>query len=762
MDYRPLYENAIFIAPSSEKGFFDAYRKAFPTSSFDHLTIEEVEAMFHYSYDEEALGFLIAKGYSYPLAKELLKGLCHMKEESYLSKKLQDLYLLFVELKEKGLLYQDAYPFQFFKGRNIVIRGYSDGKRIASALESLPNISLSWDKNPPKREGLPPFYAFNDIHEELHAICNEIAAKLASNVAPEDIVIIGLPEECLYEMARLCSYYHIPFSKKRTASLYDLPFAKKILAKLDGESAEEILLEATKKQWGEDEIAVFLELRFLANLGLEKDRLKSVLEDALKEKKVKRKSKGGINLISGRYFPMGSHVFVMDFSFGKAPKLSRDNAYFTDAEKEELGMATSLDINRRDEKELSALLTREEVCWVSYSASRLGSPVYPSPWAGDNIHTRNGKYEYREERSKEFASFVYASLEDDYQRVRKESPYRAFLGSVLQKETPYDPQFKPFPEAGKKGPLYLSFSGIDSYFKCPFSYYLRHVLHLRDEAPSFYADLGNLLHKVMESVQTKQIDKEAIFEKAKQEVLAGRTLTEKENFFLNAAKNRFFATIDFLQAHYQEMDHPVFLHERVVNLEFAKDIVLTGKIDLALLTGDSPAYVSILDFKTNGKKYDEAKTEFGLELQLPIYAYFATHDATFEGHPLLGVYFVPLLGKSDPSSPGYEKNLVLQGKYEAIPGQQSFDPAPETSGFINKKASAPVENEGELGQALSELAKGQIEMAAERIRNGDFEISPIAIGQMNACAYCPYADVCYRRDDMFRYEEGGDDDEADA
>ena len=762
MDYRPLYENAIFIAPSSEKGFFDAYRQAFPTSSFDTLTIEEVEAMFFYSYDDEALGLLLQKGYSYPLAKELLKGLCHMKDKkTYRSKKLQDLYPLFIELKEKGLFYQDAYPFQFFKGRNIVIRGYSDGKRIASALESLPNISLSWDKNPVQRDDLPPFYAFNDIHEELHALCNEIAAKLASNVAPEDVIIIGFPEECIYEMRRLTAYYHIPFAPRRTASLFELPFAKEVFAKLEEMDASSILQEAMERTWGEDELAVLSKLRFLADLGLPKPQLRSTLEDILKEERVKTKSQGGITLSSNRYFPMGSHVFVMDFSFGKAPKLSRDNAYFTDAEKSELGIATSLEINVRDEKELAALLRREEVEWVSYGASRLGSPVYPSPWAGDNEHTRLAKYEYEEERSKEFARFVYASLEDDYERVRKESPYRHFLGMTVPKEERYDPQFKPFPEAGKKGPLRLSFSGIDSYFKCPFSYYLRHVLHLK-ETPSSGADLGTLLHKAVESVEVKPIDKEAIFEQAKQAVLGDRVLSEKETFFLNHAKRRFFATIDFLQAHYQEMDHPVFLHEKEVNLDFAKDIALTGKIDLALFTGSHPAYVSILDFKANGKKYDETKTEFGLELQLPIYAYFATHDKEFKDHPLLGVYFVPLLGKSDPASPSYVKDLVLQGRYEAVPGQQSFDPNGVTSGFINKKAATPVENKGELGEALSNLAKAQIEVAAEKIRNGDFEIAPIALGQMTGCTYCPYADVCYRRDDMFRYEEGGDDNETDA
>ena len=88
MNKNPLYENAIIIAPPSEAGFFAAYKEAYPEQHFDVLSVEEVEEMFKTNSPD---------------------------------------------------------PYAFFKGRNIVIRGYSDGRRIANAIEPLPNISLSWD-----------------------------------------------------------------------------------------------------------------------------------------------------------------------------------------------------------------------------------------------------------------------------------------------------------------------------------------------------------------------------------------------------------------------------------------------------------------------------------------------------------------------------------------------------------------------------------------------------------------------------------------
>ena len=208
----PLYENAILIAPASEKGFFSAYRKAYPDQRFDVLTIEAVEEMFLYQAAPEATETLIQRGYAHP--QEVLEGLRHFQVgATYKSEKLRHLQPLFEEFLRQGLLYQSTNPYDFFRGRPIVIRGYADGKRIAASIESLPNIALSWDQIPPKRTTPIPLYRFASREEEIETLSHAIEADLSAG--EKDIVIFGLEPKDLPFSSPL-----ITFTKEKTVPVH--------------------------------------------------------------------------------------------------------------------------------------------------------------------------------------------------------------------------------------------------------------------------------------------------------------------------------------------------------------------------------------------------------------------------------------------------------------------------------------------------------------------------------------------------------------
>ena len=750
MNYNPLYENAILIAPISEEGFFNSYRQAFPKVKFDVLTIEEVEGMFALTHDEDAVLYLLEKGYPYPLAKELLIALDHMKEREYKSPKLQALIPLFEEMKKKGLLYQDALPFSFFKGRNIVIRGYSDGKRIASALESLPNISLSWDKVVPPRKDLPPYLEFEDIHQELHYLCNSIAKLLLNDVKPSDIYVVGLPAEAYMEMELMCQAYHIPFVNPSVPSLFALPFAKKVLNLFAEKGLGETLSSFEGQVLSKDERAILTNLALYGSLTLPQEKLLSILEDVYLDKKCSKQKGEGIVLVNGRYVPRGCHAFIVDFSFGKAPRLHRDASYLSDEERNELGLPSSLLLNAREEKELTALLQKPEIGYISYSASHYGTPLYPSSWGGDDIHSKKGEIFYQAEYSEQMGRMVAASLNDDFQRVRKESPYRASLNAQIPLTRPYDPQFVTFSEAGKKGDLYLSYSSLETFYKCPFAYYLLHKLHLKDEGYSFYPRLGTMLHAYLEKFEENKGD----FAKAFDDIVErfdkqGPAFTAKERFLLQNIKPLFMETLEFLAEHFNNISNAKYHHEHKIELSYGDGVILKGSIDLAIESGDTPRYVSIIDFKTKGKNYDEGLLNLGLNLQLPLYAYFASREKDFKDDSLLGVYYAPIVPNQDKNDHSFK------GKCEAIPGLNTFDPDPITSGLIDKKAMETVENPGDLGKRLTAIALEKLDEAIIKMRAGDFPISPLNIGDRDkSCGYCPFGDICYQRDEFRRYETG--------
>ena len=286
MNLNPLYENAILIAPSSEKGFFDAYRQEHPEQRFDVLTVEAVEAMFCYQYDVHAISVLKKSGYANKDVKAILDALCRFeKGKAYRSEKLQGLVPLFERLLLEGYLYRGENPFAFFRNRPIVIRGYADGKRIASAIESLPNIALSWDKLPPKRPKPIKLRRYADKKEELNAFLAFLQDELSSGIDPKDMYLFGFDET------------HVP----------ELPLA---------------MADAT--------------------------------------------------FVTEKTIPEGSHVYLLDFSKSNYTPEPNDDGFFLDEEYRELKMPDSKERERRTVVETQALLSRQEVGWLSFGGREEG------------------------------------------------------------------------------------------------------------------------------------------------------------------------------------------------------------------------------------------------------------------------------------------------------------------------------------------------------------------------------------------------------
>ena len=762
MERRPLYENAIFIAPASQQGFFYDYRRQYPDVLFDFLTIEEVEGLFAYRYDDDAVIALLEKGYSYGFAKDILEGLCHFQDKEYQSKKLRDLVPLFVDLRKRGLLYKEGMPEPFFKGRNIVIRGYADGTRIMNALRELPNISVSYDNPKRNEENLLPVHAFADIHQELHYLCNSIAKDIANGTNPEDVYLVGFSSEFAFELSLYCSSYGIPFALPREGSFYDLPFAKGILARLKDETPADILASFGEEEPVEEEALALGLLAQYAVLDSTKLDLASIMEDVYRASRLpQEKQAGTIHLAHGHDVPDGCHAYLMDFTFGKAPRMHSDNRYFTDGERLELGMPTSLERNRREEVELSAFLKRPELKLITASTTHSGNSVYLSPWAGDGKHTsaEMGDNTIDVEYDRAFARYWLTALQDDYRRVRKESSYRQDLLRQVGEEEEYDPKYQPFVPVKEDKALHLSFSSVDSYYKCPFSYLYGKILHLDDGPSMFLARVGTIFHAVMEHVELGEVDVEKLYAEAmaKSEAADG-PFSEKEKVLLANLLDKLKAAVAFYQEHFSVMTNPRFQHEKEIaglRIDETFPNYLRGRIDLAIFTGDQGQYISILDYKTSDKTFDIKQTEFGLMLQLPIYAYVANHLPEYSDSKLIATGFARLFDKN-----GKFKERVVGDPDVAY---ETFEPADKE--FTQRDRSKKRIVIPDLENTLSEVAERKLKEAASSIRKGAFDIGPLYLdGKSDACKYCKLADICYHRPDMNRYESTGkdeDDSEAD-
>jgi HEAT repeat protein len=130
-----LVSHAAIIAPKSRHDDFLALKEKDPHLDFELYTLEEMEDLFAYHYDERALERLYPEVKDEEKCEAMLKALAHLKlEKQYPSAKLEALKPIQETLLNEGLLYRTPNPERSFEGRSVVISGYQNTLRISAII----------------------------------------------------------------------------------------------------------------------------------------------------------------------------------------------------------------------------------------------------------------------------------------------------------------------------------------------------------------------------------------------------------------------------------------------------------------------------------------------------------------------------------------------------------------------------------------------------------------------------------------------------
>jgi len=137
MDVKSFANHSLIVCPSESKDLFLGFRAKEPLKDFTLLTIEEVEDLFSYGYDDRAIVSLLKKGHGYALAKEELRWLSHLRGSSFVSIKLKQLAAWRDELVGEGLLYEAVVPERTLS-RQLYVYGYADATRLSNLIDPFP------------------------------------------------------------------------------------------------------------------------------------------------------------------------------------------------------------------------------------------------------------------------------------------------------------------------------------------------------------------------------------------------------------------------------------------------------------------------------------------------------------------------------------------------------------------------------------------------------------------------------------------------
>lgn len=194
----------------------------------------------------------------------------------------------------------------------------------------------------------------------------------------------------------------------------------------------------------------------------------------------------------------------------------------------------------------------------------------------------------------------------------------------------------------------------------------------------------------------------------------------------------------------------------ILTLEDGRRIALRGKIDrIDRFDGDKGLYLRVVDYKSSQKGLDPVRMWYGLQLQLLLYLKAATQCQ--EGALPAGAFYFtvkdPMVSSPEDIKAEAEKliakSLRLKGvvlaetevvdAMDAEEKNYSLDKVFNKDGTVAKTAAAL---ELEDMHALLTHAQKTAAQLADRIRQGQIDVSPAQIDQWSACDYCQYRAVC--------------------
>ena len=339
--------------------------------------------------------------------------------------------------------------------------------------------------------------------------------------------------------------------------------------------------------------------------------------------------------------------------------------------------------------------------------------------------------------------------------------------------------------------IYMSASRLQDYAMCPFKYFAKY--NLGAEEKQIYRlqmlDIGKLYHAILSmffyKVKIDKIDMASLNKEIIEGIVDGLIIKyiEENNIFNSSSKYKFITSnlknilVKSILAMTQHIINGRFIptHFEIgfgdndlinpikINVGQNKTMIIKGKIDrVDLLKEDDKVYVKVIDYKSGNLTFSMEDIRSNINMQLMLYMMAILEDKKFVGDFLLipaGVFYFQIGNKKikleDVDTNNIEEISLKKYKMSGLViGDKSVAKAMDSK-MEAKSNIIPVElkQDGELGKRSSVLdvgdfykllsqVKENIAEIGREILEGNVEAKPYKNGNIGACDYCEYKDIC--------------------
>lgn len=733
------------------------------------MTLEELLDKYYFSYDERAIYYLMDK---YKLKRDIagiyLKNMIYVSDKDYNNDKLNKLVLLKKELiKEKLLIYDELF-LKYIKNKKIVFYNYnyftSLEKEMIKELGQITSV-LVVDKEYSNNEHT--IYEFNDIDDEVEFVAISILKLIEKGVPISLIKLTNLNDDYLDTVKRIFNMcgLKVSFSNDKVIST---KVAQDYLS-LEGSIFEriDILSSKYKNNLVLDQIIKIVNKYVgFKNLDVIKEMIKYDLKNcSLKEDKYKN----SIEIIDYKNYPTSDkYIFMLSFNQNNIPVVYKDEEFITDNIKDDL-FIYSVTLRNKLERESSInnILNIKNLV-ITYKNSTSFGSYYPSNLIDDlGFSVKEINRDYKKSYSLILDRIKLSKMLDNYIKTGSIDKNLNYLYSNYNdiSYSKYDNKFKGINSSLFKdyisGEFNLSYSSMDSFYKCPFRYYLSYVLNLDIYEERFETYIGKLFHYVLENGLKEKKDVAflvSLFISNKE-----RVLSKKEKFFVNnlIKELEFVLKVIFEQLENTNLNKMLFEEKVEIKKEGNISVTFKGFIDKVMYEEkDGKVIGAIIDYKTGFTDINLGYVPYGLSMQLPIYLYLAKNSDKLKDISFAGFYLQRVLSNevSVDIKKSYDElkrdNVLLYGYSNSNESLlYEFDKTYKKSKYIKSMKLNDKGGFSRFSKILSDdkidklikLTDERIDNAIREISVAHFDIKPKKTDkELLGCKYCNYRDICFK------------------
>ncbi len=739
------------------------------------MSLEEFIKNYFFDYDFKAVKYLTDNyDMEIDVAETYLNNLYFIENKKYNNEKLDILVKYKKELAENKLLFENPLFSSYLKKwEKIIVTGYGRlDKFYRDIFTELKAEIIEFDLKEKEFE----YHSFDTMEKEVQYLYNRISQLLEKKVDINNIYVMNAGSCYESYFNRYNEYFHFKIEQRNEDSFSSLTIVKKFIEILKGKdklAINDFIVRNSESK----HIATIVSI---INKYVQIEEYTDLIIDELKDTRIKNESYTNIVRRVNLFEPFNENDYVFLLGFNDScPSLSVDTDYITDDIKYLAGLSNTEEKNNIKKHNVLSYLSNIDNLYLSYCKNSLMDNFNPSVLLEEMIV---------KERKNNAVGFAYSNKLNRYRLSKKLDQFSKYnfkdenlekLYSTYQDNNylQYDHSYKQINKELDES-LNLSYSQINNYFRCPFKYFIERKLKINDETSQFHLQLGNIFHEVLKKVfEDDMIDEKVIsclIDETIEKVISEQRYTESEKYFTRSLKEELLQDIEIIRKQHQKIGFENYEYEKEVKVPVTENIEFKGIIDkLIHQKVDEERLIAVIDYKTGSEEFKEDKVEDGLSLQLPSYLYLASQIFKGEEKKYAGFYIQHLINsdnKYDGKKTIREKkidSMKLDGKSngdDKLKNIQAFDPDCQGSEFIKALTIKDNRISGKKRgisnaeiEDLIALTERKIKEAGTAILQRDFPVSPYDYNE--ACKYCTYSDICYKRNSDYKKVENKEDDD---